>query len=169
MISILFKNRILFFRSCLTDWIEAIHSIITLSASASAWLLDFLASEEGLKYIKPYLVESTARDVRINFSGLLEKSLSSLSSHGPDTNCSVGGIIRHIVSLLGDVGDNVKNSSQYFWFLFMYAQMVDQSSYSLKKLVCSLIRVLVNANSFLISGHFKIVFSSSLVSLYTRY
>jgi len=110
-------------RSCLTDWIEAIHSIITLSASASAWLLDFLASEEGLKYIKPYLVESTARDVRINFSGLLEKSLSTLSSHGPDTNCSVGHIIRHIVSLLSDVGDNVKNSSQYFWFLFMYAQM----------------------------------------------
>ena len=115
------------------------------------------------------MVESTARDVRINFSGLLEKSLSTLSSHGPDTNCSVGHIIRHIVSLLSDVGDNVKNSSQYFWFLFMYAQMVDQSSYSLKKLVCSLIRVLVNANSFLISGHFKIVFSSSLVSLYTRY
>ena len=112
----------LFCRSCLTDWIEAIHSIISLSTSASAWLLEFLASEEGLKYIKPFLVESSARDVRTNFSGLLEKCLSS--SCTLITNTWVETIIRHIVSLLSDVGDNVKHSSQYFWFLFMFAQMV---------------------------------------------
>ena len=112
----------LFSRSYLTDWIEAIHSIITHSAPASAWLLEFLASEDGLKYIRPFLVESSARDVRTNFSGLLEKCLSSSST--PATNISVQAIVRHIVSLLTNVGDNVKHSSQYFWFLFMFAQMV---------------------------------------------
>ena len=113
----------LFSRSYLTDWIEAIHSIITHSAPASAWLLEFLASEDGLKYIRPFLVESSARDVRTNFSGLLEKCLSSSSTPAAN-NISVQAIVRHIVSLLTNVGDNVKHSSQYFWFLFMFAQMV---------------------------------------------
>ena len=153
-------------RSYLTDWIEAIHSIISLSSSASAWLLEFLASEEGLKYIKPFLVESSARDVRINFSGLLEKCLSS--SCTLSTNTWVETIIRHIVSLLRHVGDNVKHSSQYFWFLFMFAQMV-KIPHSFERLFLILIfipgRVLLSVNNFLISAPFKTVFSFSQVSL----
>ena len=153
----------MFCRSYLTDWIEAIHSIISLSTSASAWLLEFLASEEGLKYIKPFLVESSARDVRTNFSGLLEKCLSS--SCTLITNTWVETIIRHIVSLLSDVGDHVKHSSQYFWFLFMFAQMV-KISHSFERFFLIFIhrRVLVNVNNFLISAPFKTVFSFSPVS-----
>ena len=69
-------------RSALVDWTDAIHSIITLCSSASQWLLEFL-STEGLKYLKPFLVECNARDVRSNFSHLLEKTVSSQLSHFP--------------------------------------------------------------------------------------
>ena len=69
-------------RSALVDWTAAIHSIITLCSSASQWLLEFL-STEGLKYLKPFLVECNARDVRSNFSHLLEKTVSSQLSHFP--------------------------------------------------------------------------------------
>ena len=106
------------------DWIDAIHNIITLSPPASQWLVDFLSSEEGLKYIKPYLVEATARDVRINFSHLLEKSLSSQMKHNKDKTESVNIIIQHLISLLTTVSDNIKYCSQYFWLLFMFVKMV---------------------------------------------
>ena len=66
----------------MVDWTDAIHSIITLCSSASHWLLEFL-STEGLKYLKPFLVECNARDVRTNFSQLLEKTLSSQLAHFP--------------------------------------------------------------------------------------
>ena len=159
----------MFSRSDLTDWIEAIHSIITHSAPASAWLLEFLASEDGLKYIRPFLVESSARDVRTNFSGLLEKCLSSSST--PTTNISVQTIVRHIVSLLTNVGDNVKHSSQYFWFLFMFAQMVKilpiEQYFFIKVILLIFIhrRVLVSVNNSSISAPFKTVSSFSQASL----
>ena len=74
-------------RSALVDWADAIHSIITLCSSASQWLVDFL-STEGLKYLKPFLVECNARDVRSNFSHLLEKTVSSQLAHCPTTQQS---------------------------------------------------------------------------------
>ena len=74
-------------RSALVDWADAIHSIITLCSSASQWLVDFL-STEGLKYLKPFLVECNARDVRSNFSHLLEKTVSSQLAHCPTTHQS---------------------------------------------------------------------------------
>ena len=61
----------------MSDWVDTIHSIVTLSPAASQWLTDFLSSEDGLKYVKPFLVESGARDVRTNFSQLLDKCLAS--------------------------------------------------------------------------------------------
>ena len=69
-------------RAAMLDWTDAIHSIITLCSSASHSLLEFL-STEGLKYLKPFLVECNARDVRTNFSHLLEKTLSSQLAHFP--------------------------------------------------------------------------------------
>ena len=114
----------------MSDWVDTIHSIVTLSPAASQWLTDFLSSEDGLKYVKPFLVESGARDVRTNFSQLLDKCLASQASHAAGSQAATA-IIQHIVSLLsaeGGVGDNVKYSSQYFWLLSMFAQMVGDKS-----------------------------------------
>ena len=113
-------------RASMSDWVDTIHSIVTLSPAASQWLTDFLSSEDGLKYVKPFLVESGARDVRTSFSQLLDKCLASQASHAAGSPAAAA-IIQHIVSLLsaeGGVGDNVKYSSQYFWLLSMFAQMV---------------------------------------------
>ena len=114
----------------MSDWVDTIHSIVTLSPAASQWLTEFLSSEDGLKYVKPFLVESGARDVRTNFSQLLDKCLASQASHAAGSQAAAA-IIQHIVSLLsaeGGVGDNVKYSSQYFWLLSMFAQMVGDKS-----------------------------------------
>ena len=118
--------RTVYCRASMSDWVDTIHSIVTLSPAASQWLTDFLSSEDGLKYVKPFLVESGARDVRTSFSQLLDKCLASQASHAAGSPAAAA-IIQHIVSLLsaeGGVGDNVKYSSQYFWLLSMFAQMV---------------------------------------------
>ena len=111
------------FRVCMNEWLDAINSLITLSPASSKWLTEHLASEEGLKLVTPYLLESTSRDVRINFSQLLDKCLSSEMSHSQESDQLI--IIQHIVSLLRThVADNIKLCAQYFWLLLKYAQMV---------------------------------------------
>ena len=111
------------FRVCMNEWLDAINSLITLSPASSKWLTEHLASEEGLKLVTPYLLESTSRDVRINFSQLLDKCLSSEMSHSQESDQLI--IIQHVVSLLRThVADNIKLCAQYFWLLLKYAQMV---------------------------------------------
>ena len=64
----------------IADWVDAIEAIICTSSHACSWLLQFL-STEGLKYLKPYLLECPSRDVRTNFSHILEKTFSNLVKH----------------------------------------------------------------------------------------
>ena len=113
-------------RGCLSEWLDGLHSLITLNMAACDWLVDFLASDQGIRYIKPYLVESSARDVRHNFSQLVEKIISSHNSHHHGHNQNINTIIQHLVSLLSKtVNDNIKHCSRYFWLLFEISQMVN--------------------------------------------
>eukprot|EP00090_Calanus_glacialis_P047045 TRINITY_DN9530_c0_g1_i3.p1 TRINITY_DN9530_c0_g1~~TRINITY_DN9530_c0_g1_i3.p1 ORF type:complete len:2633 (-),score=502.34 TRINITY_DN9530_c0_g1_i3:271-7929(-) len=111
-------------RCVMADWVDAIEAVITVCPTASEWLVNYLSSD-GLRYLKPYLLESSSRDVRQNFSQLLEKTLSSHIKHsGSSESNAVTGIVTHLVEMLvRDVPDNVKFSSQYFWSLLMFAQM----------------------------------------------
>ena len=51
--------------------------------------------------MKPYLLESSSRDVRQNFSQLLEKTLSSHIKHsGSSESNAVNSIVTHLVEML---------------------------------------------------------------------
>ena len=56
---------------------------------------------DGLRYLKPYLLESSSRDVRQNFSQLLEKTLSSHVKHsGTSESNAINAIVNHLVDML---------------------------------------------------------------------
>ena len=112
-------------RSVMADWVAAIESLIQGCATTAHWLVSYLSSD-GLKYLKPYLVEGRSRDVRQSFSQLLSVCLSSHLFHrGGAVHASndVTTILTHLVEMLGsEVPDNVKNCGQYFWVLLKFAQ-----------------------------------------------
>ena len=124
----------------MNEWLDAVQCITNKSAAASQWLVSYMSSDQGLKYIKPFLIECSARDVRTSFSQLVERCVSggdrdtsaSVNSDR-DTSASVNTIVQHIVNMLRtDVAENVKHSSQCFWLLLKFAQMV---KYFLKVIV----------------------------------
>ena len=63
-------------RGVMSDWVAAIGKIIEECPGTAHWLVTFLSSD-GLRYIKPYLLEGRSRDVRQSFSHLLEKALAA--------------------------------------------------------------------------------------------
>jgi len=113
-------------RHVMNDWIDVVDHIISTDKGACDWLLNLLAADD-FKYLKPYLLECPARDVRTHFSNLLEKTFSAsfrLTKKSLRPSGRVVDILVHLVSLLDkEVSDAIKFSSQYFWVLSMYAQM----------------------------------------------
>lgn len=114
------------------DWVEAIETMIESCPGTQLWLLTYLSSD-GIRYIKPFLLEARSRDVRQSFSQLLERVLAchikhTVSSRNAHSATSTRGaplntILTHLVDMLGsEVQDNVKNCSQYFWVLLRFAQ-----------------------------------------------
>ena len=63
-------------RGVMSDWVAAIGKIIEECPGTAHWLVTFLSSD-GLRYIKPYLLEGRSRDVRQSFSHLLERALAA--------------------------------------------------------------------------------------------
>ena len=115
-------------RVVMADWVDAIENIISVSPPTCSWLVQLL-STDGLKYLKPYLLEATARDVRSNFSALLERAFAfaNLVKHraGDSDVAAVNVILSALVEMMAsNVADNVKHCGQYFWTLSMFAQMV---------------------------------------------
>ena len=103
-------------RVVMADWVDAIENIISVSPPTCSWLVQLL-STDGLKYLKPYLLEATARDVRSNFSALLERAFANLVKHraGDSDVAEVNVILSALVEMMAsNFADNVKHCGQYF-------------------------------------------------------
>ena len=88
-------------RVVMADWVDAIENIISVSPPTCSWLVQLL-STDGLKYLKPYLLEATARDVRSNFSALLERAFANLVKHraGDSDVAEVNVILSALVEMM---------------------------------------------------------------------
>ena len=64
------------------------------------FVLNLFCFSDGLRYIKPFLLEGRSRDVRQSFSQLLEHALSAHTKHrGPAA--PITAILVHLVEMLG--------------------------------------------------------------------
>jgi len=105
----------------MADWVTAIAGVIEACPATANWLITYLSSD-GLRYIKPFLLEGRSRDVRQSFSQLLEHALAAHTKHrGPAA--PITAILIHLVEMLGsEVQDNVRNCGQYFWLMLKFAE-----------------------------------------------
>ena len=112
----------------MNDIIENVESIIEKDRNACEWLVNFLATDESsLQYVRLYLVECTYREVRETYAKLIERALFYFARHnsGDTQTDDVNRILATLINLLEkDVGNHCKNSSQFFWVLAKFAQMV---------------------------------------------
>ncbi|XP_052775472.1 ubiquitin carboxyl-terminal hydrolase 24-like isoform X3 [Mya arenaria] len=110
----------------LEEWVDVLDELVHRCKPACRWLLDYLASEEGSTYIRPFLLECPSKDVRFSFAKILEKAMCCyLSEHGgvPTEKC-VDDIVEQLLSMLNkDVVDQCKHSVQYFLVLRSYVQL----------------------------------------------
>ena len=123
-------------RSTINNIIDAIEGYIESSSVACQWLLGFLASAEGLRYIRPCLLECAAKEVRTSFSCLLEKTFRFQQLHFKTTECEpVEKILGVMLTLIReDVANHIKSSAQFFALVTKFARLGPEQCNQLHKL-----------------------------------
>ena len=98
-------------------------SILEHSAEACKFLSERLSSNEGLRYLRPFLIESEAKEVRAAFSQLLGKIIQFHLAHFSSTDCdAINKILRTALNLIHeDVANHIKNCGTLFSFLHKFA------------------------------------------------
>ncbi|CAG0890208.1 unnamed protein product, partial [Cyprideis torosa] len=133
--------------SRLEAWMRFMLDVFDSRPEAPQWLLEFLTSHEGEKYLKLFLLECPEVDVRQFFAGVLEHALVYfVSKHNMplDTPC-LKNLLCCLLSLLDkDVGASVKTSGQFLSLLYAYSNIstVVVSQLLSLGLYASLLRVL---------------------------
>lgn len=108
------------------DFVDSITSLLNRSKKATEALLVFLSSATGLQYLKPFLLEASAREVRANFAHLVFNGIRAFETHRGDTEVEeVTKVLSSLAVLVEkDAATHCKNSGQFFWLLSKFAQMV---------------------------------------------
>ncbi|XP_059140581.1 ubiquitin carboxyl-terminal hydrolase 24-like isoform X2 [Physella acuta] len=109
----------------LDEWVSLLDQLMSACKDACLWFIDYLASGEGSDIIKPFILESPSKEVRVMFSKLLEKTFFSFFHHGGvPTHHNLNTMLENLLVLLDkDAVDLVKNSTQYFQVIRAYIQM----------------------------------------------
>ncbi|KAF8763443.1 Ubiquitin carboxyl-terminal hydrolase 24 like protein [Argiope bruennichi] len=109
----------------MNELVDFIAKVVNHCQEASNWFIEFLSTDTGLSYLKPFLLDCPCREVRQVFSRLVQKGISYfLLNEGEVTSPHLQTIILHLLEMLNhDVPDNCKSCSQYFWLLSSYAQL----------------------------------------------
>ncbi|CAL1268833.1 unnamed protein product [Larinioides sclopetarius] len=109
----------------MNELVDFIAKVVNHCQEASNWFIEFLSTDTGLSYLKPFLLDCSCREVRQVFSRLVQKGISHfLLNDGEVTSPYLQSIILHLLEMLNhDVPDNCKSCSQYFWLLSSYAQL----------------------------------------------
>lgn len=122
---------ILFFRSRLKtredldEWLEVFDILLHKCKDACMWLVDYLSSQEGFSYIKPFLLECPNQDVRRTTAAILQEVMSSFFQHGgSQLEKHFDEILDNLLQMLNkDVIDHCKNCNQYFNVLRCYVEL----------------------------------------------
>jgi ubiquitin carboxyl-terminal hydrolase 9/24 len=112
-------------RGDMAEWVSGVETLVQRCKEACQWLVEYLSSEEGSTYLKPFLLECPTKETRIAFGKMLERTMANFFHHGgiPTHKC-FDELLEFLLAMLNkDVADNIKNCTQYFWVLSMYVQM----------------------------------------------
>ncbi len=110
----------------ISDTVDAVSALVDGSPRAGRALMSILSDGDGLRYLKPFLLECPAREVRANFAHLLSIGFRAAENDSSDTeDRKVHRVLSSLVELMeSDAATHCKNSGQFFWLLSKFAQMV---------------------------------------------
>lgn len=63
-------------------WVDLINGYTAAYRNSAQWMVDYWASEDGLRHVRPFLLECPTRSVRHHFGRLLQESLANFFAHG---------------------------------------------------------------------------------------
>ena len=110
----------------LTEMMDMVESYLQKSSKTCQWMIEFLGSHDqgGICYMRPFLLECGAKEVRTLFSQLLIKAVRFQKLHFCTTKVEpVETILASIYALIkDDVAKHIKNSAQLFLVLSKFAQ-----------------------------------------------
>ena len=111
-------------KSIINDLIAAIEFYIENDSEACKWLTVKLSSNEGLRYVRPFLIECEAKEVRSAFSQLMDMTIEYHLVHFSSTNCEpIDKILKTSLNCINeDVANHIKHCGQFFSFLFKFAK-----------------------------------------------
>ena len=110
-------------KAIIGDLIDAIEFYLEHSSEASKWLMERLSNNEGLRYLRHFLIECDAKEVRATFAQLLGKTVQYHLAHFSSTECEpTNRILRTALNLIHeDVANHIKTCGQFFSFLHKFA------------------------------------------------
>ena len=84
--------------SRLSAWVDLVNVYTSASKESAEWVIDYLASEDGPKHVRSFLLECPTRNVRLQFSRLLENSLKCFFDHGGQTvNFNLSCLVNYLL------------------------------------------------------------------------
>ena len=110
----------------LSEVMDMVESYLQKSSKTCQWMIEFLGTHDqgGICYMRPFLLECGAKEVRTLFSQLLIQALRFQKLHFCTTKVgAVENILSAIYGLIkDDVAKHIKNSAQLFLVLSKFAQ-----------------------------------------------
>ncbi len=112
-------------KSFMSELVDTVETYVKYSCQTCQWLINFLASSEGLRYLRPFLLECGAKDVRLMFARLLTLAFRFYYRHTLSLDVEpVNKILETLLNLVkSDVSSHIKNSGQIFSVVVNFANL----------------------------------------------
>jgi len=109
----------------MSSLVDTIETYVEYSSEASQWLISFLASSDGLRYLRPFLLECGAKEVRLIYSRLLSVAFRFYHRHFLNLQVDhVDKILDTLFNLIKtDASNHIKNCGQLFAAVTRFANL----------------------------------------------
>ena len=105
--------------------VDTIETYLEYSSQAAQWLVQYLASGDGLRYLRPFLLECGAKEVRLIYSRLLTVAFRYYHRHFDSLQIDyVDKILDSLLNLIKtDASNHIKNCGQLFTVITRFAEL----------------------------------------------
>ena len=112
-------------KSLMSGLVDTIETYLEYSSQAAQWLVQYLASGDGLRYLRPFLLECGAKEVRLIYSRLLTVAFRYYHRHFDSLQIDyVDKILDSLLNLIKtDASNHIKNCGQLFTVITRFAEL----------------------------------------------
>ena len=112
-------------KTLMSNLVDTIETYVEYCSQAAEWLVSFLASSDGLRYLRPFLLECGAKEVRLLYARLLTVAFRFYHRHFGSLQVDhVDKILDTLLTLIRtDASNHIKNCGQLFSVITRFAEL----------------------------------------------